>query len=182
MIPCPDGNCGETETIVVQAERYQEEGYIWAGSSYYLIDETQRKVYEKVREERRSIVNKILEASASVVNSFNPADILEDENIGVIIEGGQSVTQIVKQLTKFYKGKGVAVKVPAVKDFIKALAISIASDPATNLIGPDLNSIYKKGESGVDTTFYDVGVQRTIKTIHYYIPQIDSTINIDYNF
>ena len=48
MIPCPDGNCGETETIVVEAERYQGDGYIWAGGSYYLIDETQREFYEKL--------------------------------------------------------------------------------------------------------------------------------------
>lgn len=175
-----DENIPYTETIEVVAERYKEKGYVWTGTCYYLIDDKARKVYEKMKDSRRSIVNKILEASASVVNSFNPADVLEDENIGVVIEGGQSVAEIVKQLTKFYEGKGVAVKLPNIKDFIKALAISIASDPATNLIGPDLNSIYIKGNSGVDTTFHDVGVQRTIKTIHYQLK--DTTIHINFDF
>ena len=90
--------------------------------------------FMKNQRRKKSIVNKILEASASVLNSYDPARILADENIGVILEGGQSAKKIARQLIKFYRSQGVAVKSPSIRNFIRALEVSIASDPATNLI------------------------------------------------
>jgi hypothetical protein len=163
------------------AERNQEEGYAWNGTGYFLTDESLRDMYNEIRENRRSPINKIFEAVNSMLSVYNPAAVLDDDDVGGIIEAGQSVAELTIQLTKYYnKGKGVAVKLPNIKSFILALAIVIASDPATNLIGPDMNSVLKTGDSGVDTLYHDVGVQRTIKTIQYNFP--DTSIYIDYNF
>ncbi len=166
---------GTTEQIIVVAKRLHENGYIWDGSSYFLVDENLRELYEEIRDQRRSITPKIIGSILSLAN------IDKSEKSGIIFNE-KSATKIAKDLTRYYRGLGVPTSAPNIKDFIMNLAISIASDPATNLIGPDLNSIYKSGKSGIDTTYRDVGVQRTIKTIHYYFPQIDSTIHIDYNF
>ena len=165
-------------------EREKVPGYVWAGGSYFLVDENLRKLYEKIRGRRRNVFYKLFDAISSVLNNYNPAHVMnpEENSINGIIDGTKSVAKITKRLIKYYKRIGVAVELPQIKDFIYSIALEIASDSATNLVGPDLNSVYKKGNSGVDTTFHDIGVQRTIKTIHYYIPKLDTTYNVDFDF